>query len=602
MDKISLQIKSKEIIALVGESGSGKTILSRSVMNLIPAPGRLSSGKVFYHDRNLLELNNEELSKLRGNRITTIVSNPKGELDPLETVGQQISNVIMHHLGLTREEAKKKAIKLLEDVKIPDPQRRFDAYPHELSGGMAQRVIIAISLACDPEIVISDDATSGLDVTVQAQVLDLLKSLVLEKGSSLIFVTRDLGVAAHFADRVCVLFNGKIVEDKSTADFFKGPKNEYAKQLLSASKFQGTKKVNLNKEFGTSTPVENKGPVKEKLLEVSNLVKHFPIAGSSSVVQAVNDVSFSLESGETLALVGESGSGKTTIGRCLLGLEQMTAGNINFLDKTLGKRQSFRDKELMGKIQLVFQEPAEALNPKMTLFEIVSEPLKNLGSYDTNSEKIVHESFERVGISASDMNRYPNEISMGFQQRVGIARAIVSNPKLIILDEPTSALDPTARAEIMELLIQIQKDLLTSYLFISHDLSAVKHISHKVAILYLGKIIEQGDADRIFASPRHPYSLGLLSSVLLPSTSVKRPTSVSLDGEIPSPINLPTGCSLKSRCPFREEDCEDIPETVHLSDDHVVHACNQCLTKTAKVDIMDYFEKFELENYKTGNI
>ena len=571
-------------------------------MNLIPKPGRLNSGAVLYHDKNLIDLSNEELTKLRGNRIATIVSNPKGELDPLETIGQQISNVIIHHLRITREEAKKKAIQLLKDVKIPDPERRFEAYPHELSGGMAQRVIIAISLACDPEIVISDDATSGLDVTVQAQVLELLKNLVLNKGSSLIFVTRDLGVAAHFADRVCVLFNGKIVEDKSTTDFFKGPKNEYAKQLLSASKFQGTKKVNSLKEFGTGTPVKNKWPAKEKLLEVSKLVKHFPISGSSAVVQAVNDVSFSLSSGETLALVGESGSGKTTIGRCLLGLEQMTSGKINFMNKKLGQRQSFRDPELMGKIQLVFQEPAEALNPKMTLYDIVSEPLKNLRSNGHNLEKAVRESIDRVGISKSDMNRYPNEISMGFQQRVGIARAIVSNPRLIILDEPTSALDPTARAEIMELLIQIQKDLSTSYLFISHDLSAVKHISHKVAILYLGKIIEQGDADRIFASPRHPYSLGLLSSVLLPSTSVKRPTSVSLDGEIPSPINLPSGCSLKSRCPFREELCEDIPETVHLSDDHVVHACKQCLRKTAKVDIMDYFEKFELENYKTGNI
>lgn len=595
MDEISLHIKSREIIALVGESGSGKTILSRAIMNLIPKPGSLNSGAVLYHDKNLIDLSNEELTKLRGNRIATIVSNPKGELDPLETIGQQISNVIIHHLRITREEAKKKAIQLLKDVKIPDPERRFEAYPHELSGGMAQRVIIAISLACDPEIVISDDATSGLDVTVQAQVLELLKNLVLNKGSSLIFVTRDLGVAAHFADRVCVLFNGKIVEDKSTTDFFKGPKNEYAKKLLSASKFQGSKKANSHNEFSTRTPVENKGPVKEKLLEVSNLVKHFPISGSSAVVQAVNDVSFSLSSGETLALVGESGSGKTTIGRCLLGLEQMTSGKINFMNKKLGQRQSFRDPELMGKIQLVFQEPAEALNPKMTLYDIVSEPLKNLRSNGHNLEKAVRESIDRVGISESDMNRYPNEISMGFQQRVGIARAIVSNPRLIILDEPTSALDPTARAEIMELLIQIQKDLSTSYLFISHDLSAVKHISHKVAILYLGKIIEQGDADRIFASPRHPYSLGLLSSVLLPSTSVKRPTSVSLDGEIPSPINLPSGCSLKSRCPFREELCEDIPETVHLSDDHVVHACKQCLTKTAKVDIMDYFEKFEQE-------
>lgn len=595
---MSIGIKSKEIIALVGESGSGKSILSRAIMNLIPAPGKLISGSILYGETDLLSLSHEKLASLRGRKIATIVSNPKGELDPLETVGQQISNVIIHHLGLTREQAKEKSIQLLQDVQIPDPKRRFDAYPHELSGGMAQRVIIAIALACDPEVVISDDATSGLDVTVQAQVLDLLKGLVLNKGSSLIFVTRDLGVAAHFADRVAVLYQGKIVEDKPSKVFFDGPEHPYSRKLLSASRFQGSTTLDDGIDGDKKNVSDCHNATADTFLEVKNLVKHFPIAGSNSVVQAVNDVTFSLASGETLALVGESGSGKTTIGRCLLGLEQMTSGEIGFTGKSLGKRQSFRDPDLMGKIQLVFQEPAEALNPKMTLFEIVSEPLKNLNYSSSELNTAVIDSFNRVGIPNEDFQRYPNEISMGVQQRVGIARAIVSNPKLIILDEPTSALDPTARAEIIELLIQVQKDLSTSYLFISHDLSAVKHIAHKVAILYLGKIIEQGDANKIFACPRHPYSLGLLSSVLLPSTSVKRPTSVSLDGEIPSPINLPTGCSLKSRCPFREELCEDIPETVHLSDNHVVHACKQCLVKTAKVSIMDYFEKFELENSK----
>ena len=597
LDHISFSVKSKEIVALVGESGSGKTILSRAIMNLIPAPGKIVSGSIFYHGENLLESDHKKLANLRGKRIVTIVSNPKGELDPLETIGQQIINVIVHHLGLSKNEAKLKAIRLLEDVKIPDPLRRFDAYPHELSGGMAQRVIIAIALACDPEIVISDDATSGLDVTVQAQVLDLLKNLVLNKGSSLIFVTRDLGVAAHFADRVAVLVGGKIVEDTDTVVFFDGPKHEYSNKLLSASKFQGNSNSIVTKSH-SGAQIDGD---REVLLKVKNLVKHFPISGSNAVVQAVNDASFNLLKGETLALVGESGSGKTTIGRCLLGLEQMTAGNISFLDKSLGKRQTFRDPDLMGKIQFVFQEPSEALNPKMTLYDIVNEPLKNKQSNVMDTKQAVFQSFERVGISQQDFYKYPNEISMGVQQRVGIARAIVSSPELIILDEPTSALDPTARAEIIQLLIEIQKDLSTSYLFISHDLSAVKYISHKVAILYLGKIIEQGDAEKIFASPRHPYSLGLLSSVLLPTTRVKRPTSVSLDGEIPSPINLPSGCSLKSRCPFAEDQCSNRPEMVNISENHSV-SCFKYETVAKEFSKIDYFEKFEIESANAAEL
>ena len=331
------------------------------------------------------------------------------------------------------------------------------------------------------------------------------------------------------------------------------------------------------------------------MLHVKNLIKHFGTQGSGNVIQAVNDVTFSVDQGETFALVGESGSGKTTIGRCLLGLERPTGGGITFLGENIGRSSDIKNNDIIkAKIQLVFQEPSESLNPKMRLHRIVEEPLMNLGLSRLDREKRVKNSFARVKIPEKNLFKYPNELSMGLQQRIGIARAIVSEPKLIILDEPTSALDPTARADIIDLLIEIQKDLGTSYLFISHDLSAVRHISQKIAILYLGKIIEQGYSDRIFSKPKHPYSLGLLSSVLLPSTRLLRPKSLSLAGEIPSPINLPSGCSLESRCPFAQEICAKHPKVEKISDSHFV-SCSRHREVAKHYNAMDYFEKFSLE-------
>ena len=331
------------------------------------------------------------------------------------------------------------------------------------------------------------------------------------------------------------------------------------------------------------------------LLSVENLVQHFPISGSRSVVQAVNNVSFDLAEGETLELVGESGSGKTTIGRCVLGLIKPTGGQITFRGMKIGVDRTVRSPGVLGKLQLVFQEPAESLNPRLQLHQIIVEPLRSTGMNRTDREARVRAAAAQVHLPEVMLESYPGEISMGLQQRVGIARAIISRPEIIVLDEPTSALDPTARAEIIDLLIEVQKALGTAYLFISHDLSAVRHVSHRVAVLYLGMIGEQGPAARLFANPSHPYSVGLLSSVLLPNPQLRRKTEIRLEGEIPSPINLPPGCFLASRCPMVEEGCRRaMPPEVQITPDHAVH-CFRHQEVAARERSIDYFERFQSE-------
>jgi oligopeptide/dipeptide ABC transporter ATP-binding protein len=331
------------------------------------------------------------------------------------------------------------------------------------------------------------------------------------------------------------------------------------------------------------------------VLSVQNLVKTFPIAGSRAVVRAVNDVSFELEPGETLALVGESGSGKTTIGRCVLGLIKPTTGAISFRGLEMGGRRTVRSHDVRGKLQLVFQEPAESLNPRLTLAQIIAEPLRSLGISRADYEPRVRRAAQRVGLAEAVLENYPAEVSMGLQQRVGIARAIISEPEIVVLDEPTSALDPTARAEIIDLLIEVQKALGTAYLFISHDLSAVRYISHRVAVLYLGMIVEQGPAAKLFAQPSHPYSVGLLSSVLLPNPKLRRESRITLEGEIPSPINLPSGCFLAGRCPMVQERCRaSRPPAETVASRHEVR-CYRHHEVAQQEEAVDYFARFQEE-------
>lgn len=331
------------------------------------------------------------------------------------------------------------------------------------------------------------------------------------------------------------------------------------------------------------------------LLSVESLVQTFPVAGSKSLVRAVNDVSFTLDRGETLALVGESGSGKTTIGRCLLGLITPTAGRIVFNGMEMGGKRSVRSPEIHGKLQLVFQEPAESLDPRMRLHEIIEEPLRALGQDRSARQSQVRDAARRVGLPEWLLMRHPAEISMGLQQRVGIARAIISEPEIIVLDEPTSALDPTARAEIIDLLIDLQRELGTAYLFISHDLSAVRQLSHRLAVLYLGMIVEQGESAALFAQPRHPYTVGLLSSVLLPNPKIKRLAQIKLAGEIPSPIDLPKACYLASRCPLAQDRCRSImPPIDILAPGHAVR-CYRTDEVARMEQAVDYFGQFQAE-------
>ncbi|MBT3169884.1 MAG: ABC transporter ATP-binding protein [Rhodospirillaceae bacterium] len=335
------------------------------------------------------------------------------------------------------------------------------------------------------------------------------------------------------------------------------------------------------------------------VLSVQNLVQHFPIAGSRSVVQAVNNVSFTVARGETLSLVGESGSGKTTVGRCILGLIDPTGGDISFHGEKIGKKHNVRSRGLRGKIQLVFQEPAESLDPRIRIGVTIGEPLRSLGEKREDRNKRVREIARRVGLSEDALYQYPAELSAGQQQRVGIARAIITDPELIVLDEPTSALDPTARAEIIDLLIRLQKELNTAYLFISHDLSTVRYLSHRVAVMYLGMIVEQGSAQDIFSRPRHPYSIGLLSSVLLPNPNLERRSEVSLQGEIPSPIDLPEGCYLASRCPFVEAECNArMPDADDIGGGHLVHCFKHRNVIDEEKATLDYFERFQEEAEK----
>lgn len=334
------------------------------------------------------------------------------------------------------------------------------------------------------------------------------------------------------------------------------------------------------------------------VLSVQNLVKHFPIAGSRSVVQAVNNVSFTVSRGETLSLVGESGSGKTTVGRCILGLIDPTDGEISFHGQRVGKRHNVRSTALRGKIQLVFQEPAESLDPRIRIGVTIGEPLRSLGMAREDRDAKVREIAERVGLEESALHQYPAELSAGQQQRVGIGRAIITDPELIVLDEPTSALDPTARSEIIDLLIRLQKELHTAYLFISHDLSTVRYLSHRVAVMYLGMIVEQGDAAELFSHPRHPYSVGLLSSVLLPNPNIRRESIVDLKGEIPSPIDLPKGCYLASRCPFVDDECRRaMPPVDVVTEGHMVH-CFKHRDAMRGHEALDYFDDFQNETEK----
>ena len=508
---IGFGIHRGETFALVGESGSGKSVTALSTMQLLPAAARVGKhSQIILEHNDLLQLSEIEMRKIRGRRIAMIFQEAMAALNPVLTIGNQIDEVLKSHFSISKDERRTRILSILEDVGIKDPPMCSQSFPHQLSGGMKQRAMIAMALAATPDLLIADEPTTALDVTIQAQILDLLKEIQKKTTMSILFITHDLGVVAQIADRIAVMQNGKIVEQASSADFFTNPQHIYSQQLLTA--IPGWE----NRERDV---VEIRANEKPKL-KVENLKVYFPIQKgilkrTVAHVKAVDDVSFSLYAGRTLALVGESGSGKTTSGKGLLWLTPPTAGKIEYDEQLLSNLNARIMHQMRGKLQIIFQDPYASMNPRMTVAEIIEEGMaaQKIGKTEDERTASIEELLEQVGLSAEHKYRYPHEFSGGQRQRICIARALAVEPKVIICDEPTSSLDVTVQMQILKLLGQLQKSKGLAYLLITHDFSVVAYMADEVAVMYQGKIVEHGPVEHILHSPQHPYTQKLLASV-----------------------------------------------------------------------------------------
>ena len=543
----SLSIAPGEIVGLIGEAACGKTTAAIAMLGLVRPPGAVMAGSVTIDGQNLFAMQSDALRALRGRDVGLIVQSPRGALNPLLPIGRQIATVYRAHNQVTRRAAHDHAVSMLRQVGINDPERRFHAYPHEISGGMAQRVLIAIALSSHPRLLIADEPTSGLDVTIQADFLDRMWRTVRAAGSAVLLVTQDLGVIANYCDRLLVMQDGAVVEERAVPDFFRGPLHPYSRSILL---MRAERAAGVNED-----PIPDGPP----LISVRGLVKRYVIRRSRAVLQAVGGVYLDIRPGETLGLVGESGSGKTTVGRCLLGLEKASEGELIYRDQKIDLRQGL-PRALRPKMQIVFQDPFDSLDPRWTVTELLGEPIDLHTSLRGEAKRArIAELLRLVGLDEAAAEARPRRLSAGQQQRVGIARALACEPELIVLDEPTSALAPAARTAIILLLRTLQQQLGIAYLFISHDLATVKHLSHRVAVMYLSQIVELGDRDQIFTRPRHPYTRALLAAHLETDPSYRRPEhppDVRLEGEIPSPVDLPPGCYLAGRCPVALSQCK----------------------------------------------
>lgn len=577
VERVSFGVEEGEVVGLVGISGSGKSVLADSLINVIKKPGKIVEGQVLFEGEDLLKKSEEEMRTIRGKKIATIGANPRLELNPMLRVVDQLASVFMTHKKIGKPQAELRAVEMMARLGINDPERRADSYPHELSGGMSKRIIIAMALIYSPRFLIADEPGAGLDVTIQAQILELIKDLIRQERMSALLITRDLGVVAHYCDKVGVLQRGSLVELSEVHQFFREPRHAYSKALLQAFTYSENGEENgrapapsLHHEHAMQINDSNQqGFPGNVLLRVIDLKKHFIIKDSPDPLIAVDGVSFEIREGETLGLVGESGSGKTTIGRCILRLVEPTEGRILFEGTELTALDQSELRNLRPRIQMVFQDPYNSLNPRRLVRSIIAEPLRVWANeIFSDHQKRVIELAELVGLGKQYLDRYPHQLTSGEQQRVAIARAIALDPKLIVLDEVTSALDPNARASLINLLKRLQREFGFAYLFISHDLSVVKELSARVMIMYLGRIVELGTAEDVFSRPHHPYTRALINSVLWPNPS-HRGRIVVLQGEVPSPIHLPAGCYFASRCPLREATCEEsYPQFLPITQGH----------------------------------
>ncbi len=631
---VDFTLGSGEIMGLVGESGAGKSVTARSVMQLIESPGEISEGTIRLNGDDLLQKSEAELRKVRGGQMAMIFQDPLTALNPVFTVGSQIIETIQLHQPVSDQAAREQAIELLEQVGIPSPNKRIDDYPHEFSGGMRQRAVIAMALSCEPDLLIADEPTTALDVTIEAQILDLIEELSEEYGTSVLFITHDLGVVAHLCDKVGVMYSADLVEVGAVEDIYANPRHPYTQGLLASipqitdardqqlttiagkmpsigeppdgcrfhprcphaepkckSGYPPMDPVSEEQSHQTrcirweevgitwsDTPSESLDrsiePDAATLLEVQDLQKWFdaddglldkvrmgrdapgslPVGLKTEYVQAVDGIDFEIKSGETFGLVGESGCGKSTTAKSLIQLLEPTDGQVWFRTKS-GDRKQLTEldrtelRSVRREMQIIFQDPQSSLNPRMSVGDIVGRPLE-LHDIATGEEKRerVEDLLETVGLSASDAELYPHEFSGGQQQRIGIARALAVEPEFLVCDEPVSALDVSIQAQILNLLTELQDEFDLTILFIAHDLSVVRHICDRIAVMYLGNIMEVGRVEDVFEPPYHPYANALLSAIPIADPTAKR-SRVRLEGDVPSPIDPPSGCPFHTRCP-----------------------------------------------------
>ena len=551
---LSFEVKAGETVAIVGESGSGKSVTSLSLMRLLdPLVSRIE-GEVELNGKAILSLSEHEMRHVRGNDVAMIFQEPMTSLNPVFTIGRQISEVLIRHKGMTKGQARDETIRLLEKVRIPNAAGRFDEYPHQFSGGMRQRVMIAMALASKPKLLIADEPTTALDVTIQGQILDLIKTLQEEEGMAVLFITHDMGVVAEIADRTIVMFRGDQVETGDTADIFHRGKHPYTRALLAAVPKLGSMdghgrplrfpKVDMQTgEVGESVEVADtvEGGL-TPVLSVKNLVTRFAIRSGlfgrvTGAVHAVENISFDLFQGETLSLVGESGCGKSTTGRSITRLVEPESGEVSLDGYDVLKLGPTDLRSLRRSVQMIFQDPFSSLNPRMTMGSAVAEPMiKHRIASPSDARRKAADLLERVGLSSTMMDRYPHEFSGGQRQRVAIARALALNPKVIVADESVSALDVSIKAQVCNLLMDLQEQFKIAFLFISHDMAVVERVSHRVAVMYLGEIVEIGPRTQIFANPQHAYTKKLMAAVPVPDPArrgIRRNAGIE---ELKSPV------------------------------------------------------------------
>jgi len=592
VDGIDLVIPRGRTVALVGETGSGKSVAAFSAIRLVAAPGKIVAGRILLHDAAgavehvLTELDprGRVIRNIRGKRIAMIFQEPMTSLSPVHTVGSQIVEAIGLHTDLDKRAAREHAIGMLERMGIPDGRRRFGSYPHEMSGGLRQRAMIAMALSCRPELLIADEPTTALDVTIQAQILELLADLKREFGMSMLFITHDLGVVAQIADEVAVMHEGRIVERGTVRQIFARPRDAYTRALIAAvPRITGDRHRRLSTiadiQVGDEAEVAahkvgcDRGP----LLSVWNLKKYFPITRGfmkrvQGTIRAVDDVSFHLYPGECLALVGESGCGKTTVGHCILRARRPSAGRVDF---NVGGRTynvaaagPSELKAIRRHMGIVFQDPFSSLDPRMTVQDIVAEPLR-LAGVSNRGERLdrVRELIVRVGLEPEHLVRFPHAFSGGQRQRIGVARALALRPAFVMADEPVSALDVSVQAQVLNLLQDLQAEMGLSYLFVSHDLSVVRHIADRVAVMYFGRLVELAETDELFGNPLHPYTRALLSAVPVPDPAVPM-RRIDLGTEPPDPTNPPCGCDTFPLCPRDEDPAVEEARLIEVSPGH----------------------------------